>query len=389
MSKKYLCLLLLLCGFLPMPSCWAITEAYAASNEIYNPNWSIEENGGALSFNTLAPYRRIQEKTGKVPLILIHGVISENRPYCNWSFLLDELQKPENKSFFDSHPVYIFKYASSTNNWAETSGKLKKGIEELIQDYPADTKIKIVTSSLGGNLLCAADERDSLLDKSIENVVSLGTPFWGTPLLSKKLMIDNVKPTDRVLNLLVSQVTTTLFPSLQAQLPWMLPLDKTQAQTSHSCAHLRSRVITYGGFLKSPITSNPKTTNKQVESWLLETFKNADYRHAWDASMHYKIGWEMERAFRPIYLFRFNDGLVPIYSSLWLDPNVSIFEGQTALDAKTLRQIKSVSPKARLYEGIDHTDLTSRQTSKKSHPMNDLLSGSDNSIARNIVQDLK
>ncbi len=366
----------------------AITDTLVVSNRVYNPNWSVTANGGSLPMNTLAPYVQVSEedKQKKIPLVLVHGVISENRPYSNWKNFLDEADHVTNGKFFRKYNVYIYRYPTNSSSWVKLSGDLKTGLTELLADYPPNTPFKAVVSSMGGNLFCSAVERDSAINQRFSLGISLGTPFWGTPLLNDKLMTQRKVSTDRYINLAVASITDTLFPQLKMQLPWTLPIEKEKAQTSHNCEHLRNRIINYGGYLNSPIAEG--APDREIRKWLTKSLSSTDYRHAWDSAMHYKLGWEIENNFPPNYLLRFNDGLVPIFSSLWLKPEISTFKGETRLTPAIIKEIRKMNPRARLYAGLDHTDLTSTDNELDS-PIYDSLQKSKKSIGENIINDLK
>ena len=388
MTKKKL---LSFIGFCFLVFIWpakSFTTALQNNYQVYNPTWSVAENGGSMPTETLAPYRIIEEKNHKTPLILIHGTISELRPYCNWKNLLDELEKPQNKSFLEQNPVYIFKYASNTNSWDKTITDLKKGLLELLSDYPPQTKFKVIISSLGGKVFCSALKDTKELDQKFIKGISLGVPFWGTPLLNKELMIDKSQSSNKMINCAVSQVTETLFPELDTHLAWLLPLEKTPKTFPSACLpSLRPRLTNYAVFIDSPLVSKINVSEAEMNEWLIKQINNNDYKHAWDGAMHCKMGWEIEKNFKPIYLFRFNDGLVPIFSSLWLNINLGKFEGQKALSPEVLETIKKTDSKARLFKGLDHSDLTSLIDTSKKHK--DLLHNSQDTIGSYILQDLK
>lgn len=387
--KIYLTLVFLLSFSLNF-SAKSFTSALSQNNyQVYNPNWSIDDNGGSLPAETLAPYKFVQNKNNKTPIVLIHGTASELRPFCNWKNLLKEFEKSENKEFLNEHVIYIFRYSSNTRSWENTSGALKQGLFELLSDYPPETKFKVVVSSLGGNLFCSAIQKDSMLEQKFSKGVSLGVPFWGTPLLNRDLMVEkSYSNNNKMINWTVSQIAQAFFPEINSHLPWTLPLEKTIKSISNSCSpNLQSRLINYAAFLDSPLTQNSKVSEKQMNEWLIRQLSQANYKHAWDAAMHYKMGWEIEQNFKPIYLFRFNDGLVPIFSSLWLDPKIGKFEEQTVLTEQVIKNIKKTNPNARLFSGIDHSDLTSGE-----NPLTiskDLLHSSQKTTTAFVIQDLK
>ena len=185
MKKKYLkqiCILSLIVwlqGFCTF-------SILAEDKDIYLPNWSVRNNNGHLPLNSLAPYRTIDKQNQKKPLILIHGTVSDTRDYCDWEFLIQEIYKNELSQ--DEFDIYIYRYKTSTSDWNAILRNLQFGLKQLLADYKPNTKLNFIVSSLGGNLFCDAMSSDKALSRKVNKVISLGSPFWGTPLLTKELI---------------------------------------------------------------------------------------------------------------------------------------------------------------------------------------------------------
>jgi len=369
----------------------AIIAALGAGYKVYNPLWSVKENNGALPLNTLAPYQlsRGSKTKKRNPVVLIHGVISDSKPYCNWSFLLKQIEEQKHNGNVSLDDVYIYRYPSAEGNWRDLTNNLNQGLRELMSDYPPDSKLKLVVSSLGGVLLCDATLNDKYLNDKIIKGVSLGTPFWGTPLLKEDWSVGDSSG-NKTFNWLLFKSTNLFFPSLSERLAWIPPMDEHTTSLDR-CAHLRGKLINYGAFSQSPLTTDAKSVkHKEITDWVLNKVKTSDYRHSWNALMHYKIGWEiLQQIPKPMYLLSYNDGLVPIYSSLWLDPEKERFVDQTELTPEVLHKIKQLNPHARLFKGVDHSDYTRTDGQTSSNQFFDMLNEINISIAQAVLSDLR
>jgi hypothetical protein len=84
-----------------------------------------------------------------------------------------------------------------------------------------------------------------------------------------------------------------------------------------------------------------------------------------------------------------NDGLVPVYSSLWLNPTVDYLSNPQEL----LQNIQKDKPKARMFAGMNHSNFTDKSIDSedlsKASKVKDLFSGEESTIARFIIKDLK
>ncbi|MDX1921423.1 MAG: hypothetical protein SFU25_11905 [Candidatus Caenarcaniphilales bacterium] len=381
--------------FLVVTSFYFSTKLQSGNGQIdpeditYKPNWIISEQNGKVQNNTLAPVAEVPNKTNKTPLILIHGVVSDFKPYCNWKFLIDEINKPENKEFADKHPIYIFRYSSSGDHWNEGVDSLNSGIQALLKDYPEGTKVKVVTSSLGGCIFCDFIQDETKLSERIERVISLSSPFWGTPLLNKDL---SVSKSSRLgfANVLIFNSTENLFPVLSDHLAWRLPKNQNKFTVlKYPCENIKTKMVNYGAYLESPFLEQREISETEANEWLLKQLKNTDYKQAWNSLMHYKLSNEIFKEKQSqIYLWNYNDGLVPIYSSLMLNPNINKFNGVTELNAKALASIKHMNPNARLFAGINHSEFTDFSYQEAKNHIKDVLSNKESSISHFIIKDL-
>ncbi|MDJ0626513.1 MAG: hypothetical protein QNJ31_09145 [Candidatus Caenarcaniphilales bacterium] len=371
-----------------------LVQEIDSSYSVYKPEWSVKKNNGDLKLNSLAPYELIDEsqKSKKIPLVLVHGVVSEFKPYSNWDFLLKEIEKSQNKDFLENHSIYIFRYQTTNDSWDQSIKSLRVGIQELLSDYPKDTQIKIVVSSLGGPIVCDAIGNNEVLSGRVSRSVSLSSPFWGTPLLNRNLSVNGYSKLGPI-NELLFDSTHVLFPSLDSHIAWKLPLndsDESKELYQNYCKFLKPKMINYSGFISSPYNkAHPKQASGK--QWFIEESKDADYKKIWNLTMHYKICSEMTRQLDgELYLFSYNDGLVPIYSALWIDPHKNRFIDEKFINEDILREIKDLNPKARLFKGINHSEFTDTDPQNPNKYVVDLLHPMEKkTIAAFIIEDLK
>ena len=165
---------------------------------------------------------------------------------------------------------------------------------------------------------------------------------------------------------------------------------KKENLAEKNCNHLKNKFINYGVYISSPMTNKINPKPKEIENWLSDNLITTNYQKAWNVFMHYKMSFEIENSLKQknVYLLKFNDGLVPIFSSLWLDPKITKFINQKTLNQEILNKIKIINPTARLFPDLDHTDLTHTSTASARKQNTDLLSGQKCSISDCIIMDL-
>lgn len=337
-----------------------------------NLDWDIKKQNGNIPYNSLVPYDLNNRTFDKEPLILIHGTVSDFQSYCGWKCILDQFKE---KGILDKYEVYIFKYPSNSHSWENIKQDLSEALSELTDLYEKyegenkrEIKFNFLVSSLGGNVLCdtlslmdsTSTTNTTKFSKRINKIISLGTPFWGVPVMEKDLKSNNSSSINSVTEKILLTGTDFLFPVLSEELHWRLSesSEKDNKLENPSCGFVKEKFINYGAYMDSPITQKEKPEKEEVKDWFYKTVKSEDIRHVWNAFVHYKVGYEKRKELGQAYLLKFNDGLVPIFSSLWLDPDQEKFQKESFLDEKNLRKIHMIKPRARIFKGLDHTDLT-------------------------------
>jgi hypothetical protein len=352
-------------------------------------SWGAYEHDGQVPLYTLVPIEEYADLEKRVPVILIHGVTSELKPFCNWRFLIDELSKSGRAEQKAKYAFFIFRYETSGNNWQHSVNSLDKAVKNLVKQLEPATKINFIVSSLGGCIFCEVIDKQPLYKERIDKVISLGTPFWGTPLLVEALS-SNASSDLGSINKAIFKSTNKIFSGLVTNVDWKLPVDyKQESLFEPPCNGLDQNIISYAAFIESPFIAAEAPKKQITEKWLREILQSSNYKHAWNSLMHYKIAKEMfwDQKHQD-YLWNYNDGLVPLYSALRLEPKVVNFTGKLVLSSEELSQIRKSKPKARIFAGIDHSDFTDIQASSSKGAVKDILNGKEASIANFIFEDL-
>ena len=343
------------------------------AQRVLQKNWSLEKNDGRQPIFSLVPWRALErESFGKIPLILIHGTLSESKKFSNWSFLLNQLEidSSQAKKILEQYQIFVFRYPSNTSKPQELAQKLIQALRELEALYKQERQkepnqkrafeYKLIVSSLGGNILCRALSLAPTEAEKIRQIISLGTPFWGIPLFNRELKKESVAIAD----LLLLRLVNSFYPALPEFLTWKstFPLGKKQellAYQTHGCFPVRKKIIAYGAFLDS----------NNLLGFDLKFDLKFDFRHAWNALIHQKFAQNLQEDFFHYYFITLNDGLVPVYSSLFLAPSDRYLKilrkeilkkGQEPSITKISKLLQKKN-RVRLFSNLDHTDLTERK----------------------------
>ena len=133
---------------------------------------------------------------------------------------------------------------------------------------------------------------DKALSRKVNKVISLGSPFWGTPLLTKELITGN-QIQHRSLNKLFYNSSNLLYKSMSKRLEWQLSLKPEDLGKDNlaekNCNQLRNKFINYGVYISSPMTNKLNPKEKEIENWLSDNLITTNYQKAWNIFMHYKM----------------------------------------------------------------------------------------------------
>ncbi|WP_373532167.1 esterase/lipase family protein [Vampirovibrio sp.] len=194
----------------------------------------------------------------RMPLILIHGIGASASTEFNWERFLDFTKK--DKALMGRYKIYLYHYDSSRSVPA-ISQNLQQTLKNFIQ-LLGHKPIKIVAYSEGG-LLTRNAVQDPYLDQYIDEVITIATPFHGSPLANPEWIRQQVKTESRVSLLRMSQrlaynITGRLYPSFKEDFEWdnfdgAIPSEQYAAHhkkttpTDYALAH-KQRFVTYGSY---------------------------------------------------------------------------------------------------------------------------------------------
>ncbi len=279
--------------------------------------------------------------------MLIHGVLSDSRPLCNWGFLLRD--KAVSAKLLGAFQVYIYRYPSLSADLAKEGLFLRIALQKLCQQGRG---FYAICSSLGGNLLCEALQED-FLAQSFLGGISLSSPFLGTPILNAELY-----PASSPESLLLKSINAFL-PGLRGFLSWsrerILP------------AALLERTIRYGVRIEDPFAAS------------------FHYKHLWNAFLHTRVFPVLSDASEQFWTE--NDGLVPVSSSLLLSP--SELESILLTGWEGLEPLR---PRLRLLTGLNHSQITDLDAfgGRRLRPVIDSIAGTERTnVAAYIWEDLE
>lgn len=113
---------------------------------------------------------RFNTRIKKTPIIFVHGYLHNQSLWFFLSFLLKNTQ----------HPLYGINLFYPFTSVKEHAEKLAKKIEKVKKTSPSK-KVILVGHSMGG-LVCSFYAHQLDQEKSVEGVVTLGTPWHGTKM---------------------------------------------------------------------------------------------------------------------------------------------------------------------------------------------------------------
>lgn len=329
------------------------------------------------------------------PLLLVHGLVGENWPLFRWGDVTKHLSA--SKDFQARYKIYLARYntvlplSAVIQPFREALHKLSVGCGKR--------PITIVALSMGGNVVQEA-MADSHIDSAVESVLTMGTPFHGSPLFTYDWMKYGFLTNHRVpwvkADLFMSyhlyfQRHRNLLADLRwdnvdgnipdvgdytAFLPWRVRGDLTASRDGNP--HItqinaelktdKSKFITYGGYLVAPWAKADRPTFVWQASHLPMRFVRTTVpfhfgrEHPVLRVLNREISWvppnadvagDPQLTSRKI-VYGLNDGITPVASALFLP--AATFTDNFVLsesDIGALAKFVDVR-KARVFRNIDH-----------------------------------
>lgn len=328
------------------------------------------------------------------PLLMVHGLRGEFREGFRWDMVSDNLMKDE--QFRRTFKIYYARYNTYTL-LAAVKPHFKKAIKDLSQST-GGKKITLMALSMGGNLV-----QDSLEDiethSYIDRIMTLGTPFHGSPLfcfdwLRYSIIKNHDVPWVRADLCLSYKLYFRLHPNLLEDLRWdnsddgipkigrfstWFPFHITgdlslprmsNPRILHLNEHLqldKKKLICYSGYLLTPYVT-PHQSNwfwKAVRwPWWFATC-TVPYHMGCEHPVLRALNYEMGRMVvagntsnKPFVLgsdrYGLNDGITPVVSALFMPSKILADKPiGDERDLSTIRRYVDVG-KARAFRQIDH-----------------------------------
>ncbi len=173
-----------------------------------------------LTLGKLLPYQP-DPLGNRIPLVLVHGIGAEDDEYYHWEEFLKFIDRdPE---FHERFKVYLFRY-DSNRSVPELSLALRDSLKQYLQGLENERPIRIVAYSEGG-LLTRNALQDGWLNDRTEQVITIATPFHGSPLANPDWMRQQAKSDSIFSPVRLSMdfaywITRRMYPSFEADFQW-------------------------------------------------------------------------------------------------------------------------------------------------------------------------
>jgi hypothetical protein len=322
------------------------------------------------------------------PLLLINGLHSEYFKQLHWTRLMKHLS--QDSQFNKTYKIYFARYDSEAP-FTETVPAFKKAIVDL-HGWTGGQQTTILALSIGGNVVhCAVCDKQ--VSSMVERVLTLGTPFHGSPLFAEDwIQYSLYKNPSILLSRYVDSLTVHAYLYKNRVLAKFLGWDNfdrlmpdsgqfssiipfgpkgvltADADTNTSLYRLnasddldKTKFVTYAAYLPNPFTSRqhfvPRMASHLFTSQLFYTVVLPKPRpflklFNWELS---RVICKRDQAAGMRHCYAMNDGVAPVTSALFL-PSNALNKSSTVADESSIEQLSRQIDvgKARLFRGIDH-----------------------------------
>ena len=338
-------------------------------------------------------YQHDEEPIGnRRPILMLHGLNGERREGFRWDRVVAEFQR--DARFRQTYKIFYARF-DTYSLLSTTTPLFKKAIHELHAYAGGNRPITVVALSLGGNLVQGAME-DLDVQRSVDKVLTLGTPFHGSPLFCYDWMRYSLIRTHELpwvradlgtsYKLYFSQHRNLLadlrwdnsdngIPTVgkfKTHIPFNISGDLTPARMDNprilkvndQIRIDKSKFICYGGYLLTPYVTPHKTKawRKAVGwPWWFVTCTvpyHMAFEHPVLRALNYEMGTmvvnESGQSMLNTSRYSLNDGITPLVSALFL-PSKALAEHpiNREPDIKNIRNCIDVR-RARAFRQIDH-----------------------------------
>lgn len=241
------------------------SDLLTTQSVVKKPNGEIVRSGLAASDKS-----PLGERT---PLLLIHGIGASASTQFNWERFLSYAQR--DKKFLERYKIYLYHYDSSRSVPA-ISRNLQQSLHTFI-GMVNERPIKILAYSEGG-LLTRNALQDAYIDQHTDEVITLATPFHGSPLANPEWINQQVRTESpfslvRIGQKIAYRITGRLYPTFREDFHWdnfdgAIPADQYNrnkvglTQTEYALAR-KKRFVTYGSYFGLEV--DPATMPKALD----------------------------------------------------------------------------------------------------------------------------
>lgn len=327
------------------------------------------------------------------PFLLVHGLRGEFWPSFRWEKVAQRFNS--DTKFHQKYKIYLARY-STLKSFRSVIPDFRNAISRL---YSASNNqpITIMALSMGGNLVYES-MLDEETDSKVRSVITLGTPFHGSPLFSKDWLQYSLykrlcMPITRVDHSLALRfyfdrnkhlLTDLCWDNADAAIPNVGPFkskllfgpkgnvtaEKTAntklLKLNENNADVKRKFITYGGYIQNPYLESKsvryleKTMLYPVTFWWVKFPAHLAREHAVLNLLNHDIAcvtvndsWKSRIAANP-FLYALNDGITPLSSALFLPE--STLESVPLITTHSVAKLKNKIDVnfARVFRGADH-----------------------------------
>jgi hypothetical protein len=322
------------------------------------------------------------------PLLLVHGLRGEYLPFFRWKQVIDKLSA--NTDFTKTYKIYLARY-DSTTDLRQTLPQFKQALMQLFaaSQYKPLTLIAL---SIGGNLSYESI-LDSRVNDAVNLIITLGTPFHGSPLFSEDWLQYSVyrtqpMPWNRLSHSLAYRIYFARNTSLLTDFAWdnvdgsipnvgrfrsLVPFGphgdlsvdqdlNTQLAQINTIGTGKKKLITYGGYLANRYTQTvqnnnnrkSQTANQETQKAVHVAIEHPVLRLLNGDISRIVVAPDVVTQTSNAFIYQLNDGITPVTSALFL-PNEVCTTHFIANDSDIaqLRGLTDVK-RARVFQNIDH-----------------------------------
>jgi hypothetical protein len=393
MLRRQILVLALLCLAVPTVPAMAVA---ADAQHISNNNRNVVGN---LPVNVKELKKRPQNFEyfqldnsplgNRCPLLMVHGVRGEFWPDCfRWQKLCNYLN--QNDEFRQQFKIYFARYDSYAP-LPQLVRQFRSSVADF-SDAVSGKPISIIALSMGGNVV-AESLADKSTDTRVSRVLTMGTPFHGSPLFTANwmqysMLKSHIMPPTQLDTCLPYQIFFSKHNNLLANLNWdnsdkLLPTvnhfrlwfepigthdisaeataNKTVFRLNENDHIDKSKFIVYGGFLDDYQGSGLGHSL----SWFVKTIlpEHTGNEHAVLRSLNRQMRYIVTAKTRDgerigkhglSTSYQLNDGITPLSSSLFL-PN-ALNAGMIVASDRDLKNLRGRTDvhRARVFRNADH-----------------------------------